>query len=168
MRASSVRKQFIFIVAFWVGTFALPQAQAVEPDGKELALVISVEGGGNPKIRKKAGIESVAGVNSKLLPGDRIITDKASTVSLSLSDGTIIKVGRNSEYKVESNEKVSGFMTWVFSLTKGSIRALVERSPDKKTVKFRVNTPVGTMGVRGTELIVSYNEVTNVMEVYTL
>lgn len=168
MKAYQFKTHFLFTLTLLVGVFASSELRAGEPDGKEVALIVGVEGGGSPKVRRRSGIESVAGINSKLLPGDRVITDKLTTISLSLSDGTLIKVGRNSEYKVESNEKINGIFTWVFSLTKGSIRALVERSPDKKTVKFRVNTPVGTMGVRGTELIVSYNDQTKVMEVYTL
>ena len=132
------------------------------------AWVTKVDGDGIAKVRRKAGTESVVGVDQEILPGDRITTDNRSAVELALNDGTIVRVGLNSEYKLEGSDRKGSIVSWVFSLAKGSIRALVEKSPDKKNVKFRVNTPSGTMGVRGTELVLDHNPTTGVTSLYTL
>lgn len=153
------------IAAFLLTFFSLPQASA--NDLKIGASVIKVEGDGQAKVRRKNGMEVRAGVPLSVFPGDKITTDDKSLVELLLPDGSIIKVGLNSEYKIESAEEKTGFIAWVTNLTKGRIRALVEKTGDKKNVRFRVNTPAGTMGVRGTEFLLEHDPVTNTTRLFT-
>jgi hypothetical protein len=151
--------------------FALPisnNALANTEGFKPKAVVISVDGKGTAKVRHKSGIESVVGIKAVLLPGDKITTDANSVVQLMLPDGTLVRVGYNTEYKIEDAQVKTGMIAWVFSLTKGTIRALVEKSSQKKESKFRVNTPAGTMGVRGTELILEHNPESEVSTLYTV
>ena len=133
-----------------------------------MAVITKVEGDGVAKVRRKSGIQSVAGKQQKLFPGDTITTDAKSTVEMILPDGTLVRVGLNTDYKITSVEKKKGFLSWVFGMTKGSIRALVEKGVNKKQVKFRVNTPVGTMGVRGTELVLVHDPKTAITTLYTI
>jgi hypothetical protein len=166
-----MRFQLCLAAAFCAAfTFVSSTENAFAEAAKEnyAAWVTKVDGEGTARLRRKAGTESVVGVDQKILPGDRITTDNRSIVELALNDGTIVRVGLNSEYKLESTERKGGIVGWVFSLAKGSIRALVEKSPDKKNVKFRVNTPSGTMGVRGTELVLDHNPTTKITTLYTL
>jgi hypothetical protein len=134
---------------------------------KPAASLIKVEGDGDAMLRRKNGMESRAGVPLSLYAGDKITTDAKSMVELQLPDGSLISVGLNSEYKIESAEKKPGFVAWVFQLTKGSMRALVEKSGDKKNVRVRVNTPAGTMGVRGTEFLIEHDEKTELTNLFT-
>lgn len=122
------------------------------------AVIVRVEGNGSAMIRRKSGSMVAAAVNGSLAPGDKVITDSGSTVQVLLYDGALIRVGLNSEYKLESMSKAGGAFHWVFSLFKGSVRALVDRSPEPKEVKLQVDTPNGTIGVRGTELIVQHED----------
>ncbi len=119
-------------------------------------MIVKVEGKGNPMVRRKVGIELAAALNGVLSPGDKITTDSDSVVQVLLYDGTLIRIGLNSEYKLESISKTKGLFQWAFSLLKGSMRALIDKSAETKTVKFRVDTPSGTIGVRGTEFILQH------------
>jgi hypothetical protein len=141
---------------------------AKSANDKPYATVVKVDGDGFPKVRRRAGTVSTAGVEQEILAGDRIITDGKSIVELALNDGTLVRVGPNSEYRLEAAEPKQGFVSWVFHLTRGSVRALVEKSPDKRNVRFRVNTPAGTMGVRGTELVLMHRQDTGVTTLYTI
>lgn len=122
------------------------------------AVVSKVDGKGIPRVRRAMGTEAVVGEQMELYPGDRVITDDASTVDISLHDGTIVRIGIRSEFKLTEVEMKRGFLAWVFQLTRGSLRSLVEKSSkNNKEVKMRVNTPSGTMGIRGTEVLLSYS-----------
>lgn len=147
------------------GLFSEVQAA---PREAATAAISKVDGDGVAKVRRKSGVESVAGEKQELFDGDKITTDARSVVEIMLADGTLVRVGLNSEYRLESVEKQNGIFSWVFGLAKGSIRAMVEKNPNKKMVKFRVNTPVGTMGVRGTELVLDHNEKAKRTTLYTI
>jgi hypothetical protein len=85
-----------------------------------------------------------------LCQGDRVSTAGASIVDLRLRDGTLLTVGKDSElvlrelhlYKQKPNVAL-------FDLVKGAFRGitgLISRRPHR----FEVNTPVATIGIRGT------------------
>lgn len=135
---------------------------------KSTALIVKVDGTGVAKVRRQSGVETVAGAPMELAQGDKLTTDPETMVDIALFDGTLVRVGFNSEYKIESATSKKGIVQWVFSMAKGSIRALVEKSSDKKTTRFRVNTPAGTMGVRGTELMLEHSPETNRTKLFTL
>lgn len=132
------------------------------------AVIISVDGKGTAKVRRNSGTESVAGAAQELKPGDKITTDNATVVQVRLIDGTIVRIGFNTEYRLEDNKVKNGMMAWVFELTRGTIRAMVEKGPRTKESKFRVNTPAGTMGVRGTEIVFEHNQDSKLSHLYVL
>ncbi len=135
-----------------------PLAGAAKSEVQVSALVLKVEGKGAAQVRRKSGVTSSLGINQEIFAGDKITTDKDSLVELGLVDGTLIKIGTNSEYIFSSGQPQKGFLSHIFQLTKGSVRALIEKRTEKKTVKFRINTPSGTMGVRGTEILITHSD----------
>lgn len=159
---------YLYLVLSLVFTGLFSEAQAIAAPGAGTAAISKVEGDGIAKVRRKSGIETVAGEKQELFEGDRITTDSRSVVELMLADGSLVRIGLNSEYRLESVEKKNGIFSWVFGLAKGSIRAMVEKNPKKDMVKFRVNTPVGTMGVRGTELVLDHNDKRKRTTLYTI
>lgn len=147
-----------------------PESEVRAAEDQELqvpAVILRIEGTGNAKIRKSFGTEAVAGANGKIFPGDKVITDDKSTVFLMINDGSVIKVGFSSEFKLESAEFQNRFLSWAFRLVKGSIRAMVEKNPEAE-MRFRVHTPSGTIGVRGTEFVAAYDEAAKTSFLYTL
>lgn len=142
--------------------------QAAPAGEKVFAMVAKVEGKGAAKLRRAIGTEAVVGSQMEVYPGDRIVTDDDSTVDLALADGTIIRVGINSEFHLQEAQLKNKFVSWVFGLVQGTIRTLAEKSADHSSVKVRVSSPSGTMGIRGTEVILGYDPKTGQTSLYTL
>jgi|GEM_PF-2956208 len=161
-----------FLWAFLL-TIAIPLFQpcALGAEGEEATgvpvVILRVEGDGIAKVKKAIGTEEVAGANGKVYPGDRVITDEKSTVFLMINDGSVIKVGLSSEFKVEQAKLHERFMVWAFGLMKGSMRAMVEKNPNPD-VRFKINTPSGTIGVRGTEFVVALDDDAKTSYLYTI
>ncbi len=120
-------------------------------------MILKVEGDGQPKVRRNIGVEESAGAGGTIFPGDRVITDDRSAVFLILNDGSILKVGISSEFKLEEAEVNERFVSWAFRLLKGSMRALVEKNPNPET-RVRIHSPSGTIGVRGTEFVAATDD----------
>ncbi|HEY8280604.1 MAG TPA: FecR domain-containing protein [Bdellovibrionota bacterium] len=87
--------------------------------------------------------------------GDELTTDASTAVDIRLEDETLIRVGVNSTYKIQEE---SGAKALVHRLLSGVVRVLVkptDRDGKKEAnIKFRMYTPEGTIGVRGTEFVV--------------
>lgn len=134
------------------------------------ANVVKLEGAGVARVRRSKGVESTLAVGGVVNPGDRITTDSSATVELILGDGTLIRVAPNSEYSYVgiTQDKASGLATWAFGLAKGGVRAVVEKGDTKKFVKFKINSPVGTMGVRGTHFLFLHDRDRGVSTLYTM
>ncbi len=134
------------------------------------ANVVKLEGAGVARVRRSKGVESTLAVGGVVNPGDRITTDSSATVELILGDGTLIRVAPNSEYSYVgiTQDKASGLATWAFGLAKGGVRAVVEKGDTKKFVKFKINSPVGTMGVRGTHFLFLHDQDRGVSTLYTM
>lgn len=145
-----------------------PSASAEEekPDAVP-AMILKVEGEGIAKVKKAFGVEESAGAGGKLFPGDKIITDDRSAVFLILNDGSVLKVGFNTEFKLEATDVNDRFLSWAFRIVKGTMRALVEKNPAADT-RVRINTPSGTIGVRGTEFVVAVDEESRTSYLYTI
>lgn len=87
-----------------------------------------------------------------LQSGDEVNTDADTAVDIRLEDDTLIRVGVNSSYKIQEEPKVNAL---IHRLLSGVVRVLVPKSESKTSdVKFRMYTPEGTIGVRGTEFVV--------------
>lgn len=73
---------------------------------------------------------------------------------LRFTDGGYISLQPNSEFKVEDyhfNGKADGTEKGFFSLVKGGLRAITGAIGHTDKTAYRVNTPVATIGIRGTE-----------------
>ncbi len=87
-----------------------------------------------------------------LQSGDELSTDAQTAVDVRLADESLIRVGVNSTYKVEESPK---FLTLIHRLITGVVRIQVPKAEKKNAdIKFRLYTPEGTIGVRGTEFVV--------------
>lgn len=92
--------------------------------------------------------------------GDTIQTQDGR-VQLRFSDGGYISLQPNTEFKVEDysfSGKADGSEKSFFSLVKGGLRAItgaIGHGNNKSA--YRVNTPVATIGIRGTEYLAQYD-----------
>lgn len=169
MGAFMIHFRLILLLAAVLATFVpFTGAHAGEEAERIFAVVSKVEGSGNARVRRAAGTESVVGEQMEIYAGDRIFTDDTSTVDMLLQDGTIIRIGLRSEFTLNEVKLHAGLLSWVFGLAHGTVRSLIEKSPNKKATRLRINTPAGTMGVRGTEILLEHQKESGLTSLFTL
>lgn len=133
-----------------VGVFFLPLAGfAAESDGAKI-----LEIGGSSTVQvKRDGKEIRLKKTDVLQVGDELTTDSASSVDILLSDKTLLRIGANSVYRLEARSKVTQFLHRLF---KGIVRVAVPKKLKKTNeIRFEMQTPEGTIGVRGTQFVVA-------------
>jgi hypothetical protein len=89
-----------------------------------------------------------------LQAGDELATDDHTAADIRFDDQTLVRVGVNSTYKIVEDAGTTKFMHRLFA---GVVRVLVPVRKEAKTdeIKFKMKTPQGTIGVRGTEFTVA-------------
>ena len=136
------------------------QVEAVTAFGERRAGADSaVVGGIKGKVFvKTAAGEIRVGPNFIMREGDEIRIGKHSQIELALIDGSRIRLGPESVFKVEGLQKRCNF-----SLAAGKFRAWVKRTMSRR---FAVRTPNVAVAVRGTEFAVSEDGSGAVVEVF--
>lgn len=123
--------------------FAIGRVSAVGSDGRERPLVKGVE------------------INQ----GDTIRTTEDGRAQLRFSDGGYISLQPNTQFRVDEynyDGKTDGEEKGFFSLLKGGLRAITGAVGHVNKETYRVNTPVATIGIRGTEFLAQYDGVLRV------
>jgi len=91
---------------------------------------------------------------SPVYGGDNIITAINASVQLRLQDGSLINLFSESDFRIESyklNANKSKLLESFFSLVKGGFRSLTGALVQRNKKAYRLNTPVATIGIRGTD-----------------
>lgn len=87
-----------------------------------------------------------------------IQTGENSWIKLVLLDDSVLDLGNSSQLKLTSCQG-KGLGTKIqLDLENGSIRALVNKVPQKKREEFKLKTPTSVLGVRGTEFFVTWQQ----------
>lgn len=123
--------------------FAIGRVSVVDSDGRERPLVKGVE------------------INQ----GDTIQTTEDGRAQLRFSDGGYISLQPNTQFRVDEynyDGKTDGEEKGFFSLLKGGLRAITGAVGHVNKETYRVNTPVATIGIRGTEFLAQYDGVLRV------
>jgi len=89
----------------------------------------------------------------ELNQGDTIITNARSQIQIRMSDGTLLAVRPNSKFRIDdySHEKDVENDKSHYRLIKGTFRSITGSIGSKNKESYMVNTPVGTIGIRGTD-----------------
>lgn len=113
-------------------------AFAAEEIGKAVAITVSVSGDGGP-LR----------VSSPIHRDERIRTSSSGTGQFLFRDGTKLAVGPNSSLVLDRSVFVgsSAFKTLSLKATRGTFRWISGKSSSSA---YKINTPFGTLGIRGT------------------
>jgi hypothetical protein len=109
-----------------------------------------------------------AGTDIVVCKGDKYITDSASIIQLTLRDGSVITVGKDSEftfteYKIYKDKPNLA----LFELAKGAFRA-VTGFMTKRPHRYEVKTALATIGVRGTDFWGGFGLTENGLDVVML
>lgn len=89
-------------------------------------------------------------VGSVVLGGDLIRTASDASVQIRYTDGALVSLNANSLYRVDDYAYAPGERGF-FSLLKGGLRTLTGLIGKGETAAYRINTPVATIGIRGTD-----------------
>src|SRR5690606_5375131 len=92
--------------------------------------------------------------------GDTVQTTDSGRAQLRFSDGGYISLQPNTQFRVDEYNyegKTDGKEKGFFSLLKGGLRAITGAVGHTNKENYRVNTPVATIGIRGTEFLAQYD-----------
>lgn len=106
-------------------------------------VIVTTESGDEQRIRR----------SDELNQGDTVITNDRSQIQIRMSDGTLLAVRPNSKFRIDDyvhEENVDTDKSH-YSLVKGTFRSITGSIGKKNKESYMVNTPVGTIGIRGTD-----------------
>ena len=93
-----------------------------------------------------------------LYEGDLLKTESSGHIHLQLRDSGILSLRPNSELQIEIfefDEENPEASTVKFNLLKGTTRSVSGKAAESAKHRFRLNTPIAAIGVRGTDFVVS-------------
>ena len=99
------------------------------------------------------GASRLLSVNSGVQPGDTLKTEHNTFARIKFSDDAEVVLRPDTVFKVESYHYAAGKQAAdevTFGLVKGGLRAVTGLLGKRTPEKFRLNTPVATIGIRGT------------------
>lgn len=92
---------------------------------------------------------------SKIYNNDLVQTSEKSYLVIEMIDLTLLTLGPLTDFKVESwSYRTKNDREAIFSILKGRWRAFI-KSKSKDDDQLKIKTPLASMGVRGTELLVN-------------
>jgi hypothetical protein len=126
------------IAALTLPLMLAPGAFAAEQIGKTLAVTVTV-----------AGDDGILRASSPIHRDERIRANNSGTGQFEFRDGTKLAVGPNSSLVLDRSIFAgdSSFQSLTLKATRGTFRWV---SGNSKSSAYKVNTPFGTLGVRGT------------------
>ena len=122
---------------------------------------------GNVKLERNERSINV-GTDVFVCNGDKFITDSASVITLKLRDGSLITIGKDTEFKVAEYKIYKNKPNLaLFELTKGAFRVITGFITLRPHL-FEVKTAIATIGVRGTDFWGGYGLSENGLDVIML
>lgn len=153
---------FSFLVITLLSLFALNSF--ANPSAHGVLMVVK----GDVQIQQKDKLTK-AKVGAKVVQGDTILTGKDARAKLVMVDKNVINISPESKFLLEKYEynpdqnKKGALLNVIY----GKVRTTVNQKYDGDQNKFQVKTKSSVAGVRGTDFLVSFNQVTNTSKVVT-
>ena len=145
-----VRVSFVPLVSLLACAFGM--AHAGTADVGEITLTI-----GRAMVVSPAGESTPAQRGSKIQSGDRVETSDGGHVHIRFIDGALVSVRPTSRLVIEDyqyNPALPALSTVRFRLDQGVTRAISGEAAHAAKDRFRLNTPLVAIGVRGTDFVV--------------
>jgi len=116
---------------------------------------------GNVQVTSSDGRQRPLTKGLEVNPGDTVQTNSNGRAQLRFSDGGYISLQPDTQFRVDEYKyegKTDGNEKGHFSLIKGGLRAITGAIGHVNKSNYRVNTPVATIGIRGTEFLAQYTD----------
>jgi hypothetical protein len=142
---------FDWLLAACLSLWLVGAASAAAPVG-EVSLVI-----GNARVIGETGNSAAVQRGLPVFPGDRIETEDGGHVHLRFIDGAFVSVRPGSRLRIETyrydaaNPQDSAIR---FQLEQGVARSITGKGGEAARERFRLNTPIAAIGVKGTDFVV--------------
>ncbi len=145
-----VKKTPLIVAAIIAALTAFPSAVAAQTAGAPAAILAYADNPDAVEIVDSSGVGRMAMIGDEIKGGETVKT-AASAAEIKLDpNGSIIKVARNTSFKVNALAgSAGGGDTNEFALLGGKIRTVAARS--KAGNKYLIRTPTAVCGVRGTD-----------------
>ena len=145
--------RMLTILMVWL-SLAMPafsQDAADQPARTEAGHIVM--GSGRLIARTADGVERRLRRRSPIYVGDTIVVGENAFIQVRFSDGGLLSLRPGSEFRVaeyryQEQEEENGKA--VFELLKGGLRTITGSVGKKKKQNYQVNTPISTIGIRGT------------------
>ncbi|MDD3311241.1 FecR domain-containing protein [Pseudodesulfovibrio sp.] len=122
-------------------------ARAAEPIGKVISMT------GSAKAVAEDGADRALDLDSPVFARERLVTGRASNIEVRLADETLLAQGPDSTITLDeyvfSNDP--GMSKLLFKMGAGTFRFLTGRIVQQNPEGFNLETPLTTIGIRGTE-----------------
>jgi len=128
-----------------------PKTKSVKP--KYLGKVFLIKG--KVESISSTGIESSLRDQSKIFPGDKIITQAKSLIKIEMVDTTVVTVAAESTFEFSKwDYETKDEREALFNVIKGRIRSNI-KVKNKKTSSLKYQVGSVSMGIRGTRILAS-------------
>ncbi|MBK9237050.1 MAG: FecR domain-containing protein [Rhodoferax sp.] len=125
---------------------------------------------GTARITSASGLVSTVNRGSPIHVGDRIETESGGHVHVRFVDGGRLSVRPSSRLQVENysySAQQPALTAIKFKLDEGVVRSITGSWGEGARDKFRLNTPVAAIGVKGTDFVVRSDAEATAASVYT-
>jgi hypothetical protein len=153
------------IAVVLVGLAQLADARALPAIVGEATMVIGVA-----RIVSDDGLPKIMERGAVIHEGDRLETDVGGHIHLRFVDGGRISLRPSSRLQIENyshSEHQPTLNAIKFRLDEGVVRSITGRWGEVARDRFRLNTPVAAIGVKGTDFIVTSDTNKTLASVYT-
>ena len=162
MLARDYRQQFYFVCFLLAGIFLLAFVEHVYSQTKTQSPSSPASAAGQVVWVK--GSVSAMGANNVsrtlerrgvVYPQDTIVTDASGSGEIVFSDNTLLSISPDSKVKIEQYQYTHGAAPsqdkYIVNIAKGGFRTITGAIAKSNPNSYQVNTPVATIGVRGTQ-----------------
>lgn len=126
-----------------------PGAQAAAIEVGSVSFVI-----GRVQVVAASGQVRTLAAGDPVHAGDTVVTAAAEHAHLRFTDGGFVSVRPGSRLSVEEYDTHPDSTAIRFKLEHGVVRSITGRAAQARKERFRLNTPVAAIGVRGTDFVV--------------
>lgn len=118
---------------------------------------------GDIEVHTKAGSKQKAKVGMKVNEGDTVSASKDSRAKIVMVDKNVLQISPESKVVIEKYkfDEAKDEKNVSLNVIYGKVRSTVNQKYDGDKNQFNVKTPSAVAGVRGTDFLVGYSNVTN-------